>query len=75
MTRLPRPPSMDERVFPVVDDQWRTALAIYAVFGEEGPHATRQALSRLAGAGRIERRYDPLGTGFICRYRKLQAKP
>lgn len=68
---LPRPPLMDERVLPIVDDEWRTALEIYALFGEEGPQATRHALARLAAAGKIERRYDPLGIGFISRYRKI----
>jgi hypothetical protein len=69
--KLPRPPLMDERILPVVDGEWRTALEIYAVFGEEGPYATKNALARLARAGKIERRYDPLGIGFISRYRKI----
>lgn len=62
---------MDERILPVVDGEWRTAREIYAMFDQEGPEATRHALARLAAADKIERRYDPLGIGFISRYRRI----
>lgn len=68
--KLPRPPLMDERILPVVDGEWRTAREIYALFDQEGPHATRHALARLAAANKIERRYDHHQTGKISRFRR-----
>jgi hypothetical protein len=72
--KLPRPALIDERVLPFVHRYWSTAAEIYSRFGEEGPHATRHALARLAGSEKIERRYDPHRSGTIARYRKLQTQ-
>jgi hypothetical protein len=71
LTKLPRPPLVEEKLLAVLDGEWRTAREIYAMFAEGGADGTRNALGRLAGAGRIERRYDPLHAGQIARYRKL----
>lgn len=69
MSKLPRPPTIDDKAMAAVDGEWRTARDIYEIIGEEAPTTARAALARLADAGRIERRYEPHQNGKIAFYR------
>lgn len=69
MAGLPKPPTIDDKALAAVDGEWRTARAIYKIIGEEAHTTARLALTRLAGAGKIERRYEPHQTGRIAFYR------
>jgi hypothetical protein len=68
---LARPPTIDDKAFAMVDGQWRTAREIFLLIGEGAPLTMRGVLARLAGAGKIERRYDPDRNQIISRYRRL----
>jgi hypothetical protein len=65
-----RPPTIDDKVLAVVDEQWRTAREIFAAVDEGAPVSVRHALTRLANAGRVERSYSPDRNGEITRYRR-----
>lgn len=71
---LEKPPTIEDKAFAAVDDQWRTAREIYVLVDDGAALSTRTALMRLADAGRIERRYDPDRNGQISRYRRIEDK-
>lgn len=75
LTKLPRPPLVEERLLAVVDGEWRTAREIYAIFDEGAPVTVITTMLRLADTGKVERRYDPHRNGQIARYRKLSDTP
>jgi hypothetical protein len=70
LTRLPQPPTIDDKAFAAVDGEWRTSRKIFAIV-DDGAHTTlKVALIRLADAGKIERRYEPYRNGKIAMYRR-----
>jgi hypothetical protein len=71
VTKLARPPLVEERLLAIVDGEWRTAREIYAIFDEGELSTIRSTLSRLANAEKIERRHDPHPNITISRYRLL----
>lgn len=73
LTKLPRPPLVEERLLAVVDGEWRTAREIYAIFDEGTWDHARRKLKQLASTGAIECSYDPKTPGEIARYRRISA--
>ena len=69
LTRLPQPPTIDDKAFAAVDGEWQTAREIFAIVDDGADTTLKAALIRLADAGKIERRYDPHRNGTIARYR------
>lgn len=72
---LSRPPTIDDKALAAVDGEWRTARDIFDLVREGAFSTTRLALTRFAGDGRIDRRYEPYprGGGEIAWYRACGA--
>jgi hypothetical protein len=70
---LARPPTIVDKALAAVDGEGRTVREIFATVDEGAAGSVRDALIRLAAAGRVDQRYDPHPTGRIARYRVLQA--
>jgi hypothetical protein len=68
---MKKPPTIDDKAFAVVDNEWRTAREIYAILDEGAFASTVAALIRLADAGKVERRPDPFRNVKVTRYRSV----
>jgi hypothetical protein len=68
---MKKPPTIDDKAFAVVDNEWRTAREIYAILDEGAFASTVAALIRLAAAGKVERRLDPFRNVKVTRYRSV----
>jgi hypothetical protein len=68
---MKKPPTIDDKAFAVVDNEWRTAREIYAILDEGAFASTVAALIRLADAGKVERRLDPFRNVKVTRYRSV----
>jgi hypothetical protein len=67
---LARPPTIVDKALAAVDGEWRTVREIFATVDEGAEGSVRDALIRLAGAGRVDMiliRQEELRATVCCR--------